>query len=228
MPRRQLLAGLVGATSVATAGLVLTTDRSRAFTDTAPIQTENVDGLVVDWRETYNGATLVDASDGAASRSPTGPAISLGNVLPGDSGTLSVRLRLEGADDLAVEPSVAVDLRGEPNSPGLQEFIEAAVWYDVGLLGVDPLGANNGERDFGETLVDPAAEGTVEDVAAALEDGVSLGSSPNPLGSNCLDVGDEGGVTITFGWSFPPNQPNINAVQGDSLEFDLTFDATQC
>ncbi|NGM70738.1 hypothetical protein G6M89_17285 [Natronolimnobius sp. AArcel1] len=227
IPRRTVLAGLVGGVSITTASVALTTDRSQSFTRTTAIATDSVDGLVADWRETYNGATLtpLDDSDGTASSSE--PGISVGNVLPGDSGSLSVRLRLESEDSsLAVVPSMAFDLASGESSP-LQAFINGSVWYDGGLLGISAFGGDNGEQDLGESLVHPEADGTLEDLAAVFRDGIDLTGTPERLGGRCLESGGDG-VTVTFGWSFPPDQPNINAAQGDSLEFDLSFDATQC
>lgn len=229
--RRQLLAGTASAGVASIAGLTLFTSSSRAFTQTTQLQTDSIDGLHLDWRETYNGSILQNTTDGTASPSPTGPAISLGNVLPGDSGSLSVRLRLdsedEEAEDLSASIELAFELTGDLQSPGIQEFVEAAVWYDTGLLEVDSFGARNAERDPGENLVHPDAEGTLEEVAGALADGVVLDSAPNSPGeSPCLAVGDA--VTVTFGWWFPTDAENVNAVQGDTAEFDIRFHAEQC
>ncbi|AUX10387.1 hypothetical protein AArcSl_2772 [Halalkaliarchaeum desulfuricum] len=229
--RRQLLAGVASMGAASIAGLAFATERSRAFTETTQLQTGSIDGLLLDWREKYNDTPLTDTTDGAASPSPTGPAISLGNVLPGDSGSLSVQLRLdtenEDADDVEVETELSFDLTGDLQSPGLQEFIHAAVWYDTGFLEVDAFGARNAERDPGEQLVHPDAEGTLEDVTTALSDGVALDTNPNaPTESTCLSGSDK--VTVTFWWWFPTDQENINAVQGDTVEFDIRFDAEQC
>ena len=229
--RRTLLAGITGGSAASLGGLALMTEGSRAYTDTMQLQTEAIEDCVIDWRETYNGATLTDTTAGTVSTEPSGPAISLGNVLPGDSGSLSVRLRIVtdgsgGGDGPAVEPKLTVSLRdgGEPTS--IQEYIDIAVWYDTGLFDVGALGSDNAEHDPGERLVDSGASGTLGDVAAALEDGVALDASPLTPGASCL--GAEDAVTVTFGWSFPPDQADINAAQGDTVEFDIQFDVTQC
>lgn len=238
IPRRKLLGSLAGG-GAAIAGLTLSTTRSRTFTETIRLQTGAIDGLLLDWRQTYNDAVLTDTTDGPATPSPTGPEIRFGNVLPGDSGALTVRLRLDDGDGDRVDtengssssnvtamPELTLDLTGPLSSPGLQEYVDAAVWYDSGLLGIDPFGARNGDRDPGERLVHPEASGPLGDVADALREGVTLDTLPTVPGTSCLGVDDA--VTITLGWSFPPNQANINAVQGDTVEFDIQFDATQC
>lgn len=231
LTRRKLLTVVAGGGVASVSGLALRTDRSRAFTQTTEIQTGSVDGLLVDWRETYNGATLADTTEGTTTVSSSGPAITLGNVLPGDSGTLSVRLRVDGDAGLgeggaAVEPELTVTPSGDLETPGLHEFLDAAVWYDTGLFGIDAFGARNGVRDFGERLVHPDARGTLEDVILALENGIVLDASPYTPGTSCLGMDDA--VTVTVGWSFPTGQPNVNAVQGKSVEFDVEFDARQC
>lgn len=227
--RRKLLAGLTGGGAASLVGLASLTEGSRAYTNTMQLQTGEIDGLVLDWRETYNGTTLTDTTAGTVS--PDGPAISLGNVLPGDSGSFSLRLRIdtEAADEAegpAVEPELTLSLTSELASPGIQEFIHAAVWYDTGLFDVDAMGADNAERDPGERLVHPDASGTLGEVGAALEDGVVLDASPNTPTTSCLGGNDE--ITVTFGWSFPLDQDNVNTVQGDSVEFDIEIDAVQC
>ena len=229
--RRQLLAGIASGSAASVAGLALLTDRSRAYTNTMQIRTAEIDGLVLDWRETYNGATLTDTTAGTASASPSGPAISLGNVLPGDAGSLSVCLRLdtETAEENgtpAVAPEMTLSLGDDLRSPGIQEFIDTAVWYDTGLFGTDALGGNNAERDPGEELVHPDASGSLGEIGTALAEGISLDAAPDVPGTSCLGVEDA--ITVTFGWSFPPRQENINAAQGDTAEFDLRFDATRC
>lgn len=229
LPRRKLLASLVGGSAATLGGLVTFTSGGRAFPNSQRLQTGTVEGILLNWRETYNGRTLTES--GRVSSTPSGPAISLGNALPGDSGTLSVRLRLDTdatdtPSDLAVEPELTFAITSELSTPGLHEYVHATIWYDTGLFGVGALGADNAERDPGERLVHPGASGTLGDVATSLEEGVVLDDSPNTPGASCLEGDDT--ITITFGWSFPPDQSDINAVQGESVEFDLRFNATQC
>lgn len=226
--RRKLLAGMAGGSVASLAWLAITAGGGRGSIDPDDAQTVVTDTLRLTWWETYNGATLTTPTASTDGGSAAGPAISLGNVLPGDFGTLTVRLRLdsETADELAVKPVLTVSLIGEPGSSGLEEFLEATVWYDTGVLGIDAFGAHNGERNFGERLVHPDAAGTLADVVAALEGGVVLDAAPVIPATSCLDTGDD--VTITVGWSFPPEQEHVNAAQGTSVEFDLRFDVEQC
>lgn len=229
--RRRLLAGLTGGGAASVVGLAALTEGGRAYPNTMQLQTGEIDGLVLDWRETYNGTTLTDTTAGTTTVSPSGPVISLGNVLPGDTGSLSVRLRIdaeavEGNGGPEVAPELTFSLTSELASPGIQEFIDAAVWYDTGLFGIGPLGADNARRDPGERLVTSGASGTLGEVSAALEDGVTLDPSPTIPGASCL--GPDSSITVTFGWSFPPDQENINVVQGDTVTFDVQFNATQC
>lgn len=231
IPRRTLLAGITGGSVASLTGLALLTEGSRAYTDTMQVQTGAIDGLVLDWRETYNGTTLTDRTAGTVTAAPSGPAISLGNVLPGDSGSLSVRLRINtdgsgGTGGPAVEPELTVSMTGDLGSTVIHEYIDAAVWYDDGLFDIDALGSDNAERDPGERPVHPDASGTLGEIGVALGDGVVLDASPNTPGTSCLGADDA--VTITFGWSFPPDQADINTAQGDTIKFDIQFDATQC
>lgn len=229
--RRKLVAALGGSGIAATAGLALSTGGAVGFTETTQLRSDSIDGLYLDWRETYNGSLLTNMTDGVASPSPTGPAISLGNVLPGDWGSLSVRIRGAPDDeqDLEAEIRLVFDLMNEAtlSEPGLQQFVEASLWYDTGLFEVDSFGARNGDRDFGEELVHPDAEGPLTEIDDALEDGVTLDATPNSPGETICWGGDDA-VTVTFGWRFPTGQENVNAVQGDEVEFDLSFDAIQC
>ena len=229
--RRKILAALGGSGIAATAGLALSSGSAVGFTETTRLQAESIDGLYLDWRETYNGSVLTNTTDGVASPSPTGPVISLGNVLPGDWGSLSVRVRGQSDDEQEFDAEIRLvfDLVNEAalSEPGLQQFVEASVWYDTGLFEVDSFGARNGDRDFGEVLVHPEAEGTLAEVDDALGDGITLDATPNSPGETICWGGDDA-VTVTFGWQFPTGQANVNAVQGDKVEFDFSLDATQC
>ncbi len=219
---------MAGGSVASFAWLAITAGGGRGRTDPNDAQTAVTDSLRLTWWETYNGATLTTSTASTDGGAAAGPAISLGNVLPGDFGTLTIRLRLdsETADEVAVKPVLSVSLMGEPRSSGLEEFLDATVWYDTGVFGIDAFGAHNGERNFGERLVNPDADGTLADVAAALEDGLVLDPAPFLPGTSCLENDDD--VTITIGWSFPPEQEHVNAAQGTSVEFDLRFDVEQC
>ncbi len=235
LTRRRLLSGL-GASGVASlAGFGLLTDGAKGFTNTTTIQSFDGVTLTADWRETYNGTVLEDTTDGLTE---TGAVLSLQDVMPGDNGVLSVRLSLESTsedDNPDVDPRLTLSLTetaenglsepesvvgdDTPDTGELQEFLQTAVWYDGGLANIDVFGANNGVQDFGEGLVADGAEGTLAEVADAV-DNVSL----TPGG--CLSVGER--VTISLGWSFESDATGINEAQGDSVVFDCLVTAEQC
>ena len=231
-----MLAG-VGATGfVSVGGLTMLTDEAVEFRETMAVSGP-VD-LRLDWRETYNGDVLENSTVDEIDRD--GPRISLQNVLPGDQGTLSVRVgvdeetdasalvefaipELETAENGATDPERSID--GHDSERGdLQRFLNVKLWYDTGLFGAESLGARNADADVGEAVI---AEGSLPDVASELEDGVALDPSPNELGgSDCLESGDS--VTISLQWQFDANAADVNLAQGDSVAFDLAVQGEQC
>lgn len=241
LSRRRVLTGLTGVGALAAGGLSALPEESVTFT-----RATYTEGLRLDWRETYNGAVLEGTTESTPQPSPGRTVVSLSDVMPGDSGTLSVRVRLAAeGEDAAVAPELALELvataengRNDPervagdDTPGtgeLQQYLETAVWYDEGALSVDALGAENADRDAGEALVADGAEGPLPEVAAVLADGVVLDASPASGGSSdCLEAGES--VTVTVGWTFDPDAgaAPVNVAQGDSVEFDLRVSATQC
>ena len=231
--RRDVLAG-IGATGLATvAGLGVGTGDAVVYPVSAQAESNGFE-LEVDWRETYNGEVLEDtrASDWTAS----GPVISLGNVVPGDSGTLGFRIGVADGQETSIEPRIGVDLTSSENgvneperkagdTPGdddgeLEDVIEAQFWEDEGFLDQEMFGGDNAERD-GEPLIADGATGTLDDVASALP-------TDEPVSLGCLD-GDET-VTVAFAWEFPRelDDGDINITQGDGVTFDLQITAVQC
>jgi hypothetical protein len=250
--RRELLAGIGGGT-LAVGGLSLGR-RAPAFTQytyAAP-DDDTADGAVrVAWYETYNGAFLENhagTSDGFdATLDPatepayvaeatyvtdgSGPVVSVGNVLPGDRGTLVVGLEVvdrEGAEptDVWVRGALTADEENGRNGPELAggdttaddgELDEVALvelWRDG-----SPLGTCNGRKEFDEELEAPIVE------RAPFGDA---------FGSNA-DIGDADGVLVLEGlavgalrcvalaWELPIGTDN--RTQGDGLGFDLSFGA---
>lgn len=233
--RRAVIAG-VGVTGLAAAaGLGVGTGGAVGYTTS--IQTEsNGVTLDVDWRETYNGEVLEDTR--SAEWTADGPVISLGNVLPGDSGTFSFRIGVAETEDTAVEPQFSFDLTATPengiNEPEqkagdtsaangeLQDAVQAKFWRDDGLFGeLDPLGGDNAEREPTEPLIPEGTQGTLGEVASAFE-------AEGPVSFDCIE-GDET-VTVSFGWEFPdgPDTTDRNIAQGDGVSFDLAVYAEQC
>lgn len=235
--RRDVLAG-VGTTGLAAvAGLGVGTRNTLAYTTTAQMDTGDGFVLDADWRETYNGDVLEDTR---ASQSETGGAvISLGDVMPGDTGTFSFRLSVEPTtegDDVSVEPQLTLNLTetsengiNEPerkagddseNTGELQDYLDVKLWYDEGLANYDIFGGDNATQDVDEPLItdDDGAEGTLAEVASAI-DGVPLDRK------GCL--GTDETLTVTFGWEFAEDGTE-NVAQGDGVSFDFELYGELC
>ncbi len=215
----------VGATGLASVGVLgFTTEGSVRYTVTESV---DVDGgtLEVDWRETYNGEVQEDTR----SSTEDGAVIRLGNVLPGDVGTVSFRLRNPDSASSTVEPQLTLDLLGTaeneviepeedagdtsdgPEEGELQDFLNTKLWYDEGLANFEELGGDNATQDMAESLITGDAEGTLAEVADAV-DGISLGE---------LSPGDD--VTVSFRWEFTDDQ-NVGVTQTDSVDFAFGLD----
>jgi len=229
--RRRFLAGL-GALGVATVGgLTLGTAPARALDQT----TTDGNGLVLDWAATRNG----ENDTGSVTDTGSTFTYSASDLLPGDTGTLTVEMSLteETADSI---PRFAFDLTSTkendltdpereagddtPDEGELQDYLDAKIFYDTGTLGVDIWGATNGEQDVGEGLIDPDAEGTLEEVANALPgtgpEGIRLDAEPTTPGDDLLT--SDNSVAITFGWAFA-GRSNVDVTQSDAVGFDLLF-----
>lgn len=231
--RRQLLASsAVVATSAV--GLKAFVGQSVALTDST-----TAGRLRYRWRETYNGSVRTD-TEFFGGDTP-GPRLSVGNVLPGDRGTLTLAVEHAEPDDpLALtlsareyenhengvtEPeSAAGDTDGTGDSGELGRSIRAALWYDEGVLGVEGFGGQNASKEPSERLVAPAATGSLDDVAAALDGGVAL--APNRLANDDDCLGAEEAIVVTLGWELPESVGNV--IQGDSVSFCLAVTAEYC
>ena len=241
LTRRRVLTGVGAASVAAFVGLGAGTDDAVDYTfASTALDCEGFD-LNAEWRETYTtdsetilleNRTASGSEDSGREDSSDPPIIALDDVLPEDSGVVSVRLGLDAdGDDVTVEPELSLVLEEtaengltdpeeeagdtSQNEGELQEYIDVAVWEDTGLMDIDVFGADNMERDFGERLLTnddgEDAEGTLAEVAKIL-DGVSLGT--------LNDDGDT--VTVSFGWEFDSENDPINVTQSDSVKF--TFD----
>lgn len=162
----------------------------------------------------------------------TGPVLSVGNVMPGDEGTLVVGLEVVDDEDFLAEPldiwvqtRLTADDEHDINEPEqtagdtsvddgeLDEEVYVELWRDGA-----PLGSCNGRKDFTEqlegSLVADAplrdAFGTTSDVGDA--DGQRVLRAVDPGESRCL----------ALKWTFPESTAT-NRAQGDSVVFDLVF-----
>lgn len=238
LPRRRVLTG-VGSLGF----LVLGGAAARPALGLDPVELNrnaSVDGtdLVLDWRVTYNGAVLSETDFADVGGEQPGPVVQLGDLSPGDEGSLTVRASVTGPEDGQSNAPVAVSVRlaltetaengvNEPEAQAgdttdevgeLQEAIEATAWYDVGAAEVAAAGACNGRREPGEPVL---AEGTLAAVADELATPVDLDPGPS---RSCFAPGDS--VCLTLSWTLPPSTSNV--VQTDSLAFDFAFDAEPC
>lgn len=253
--RRELLAG-IGLGTLGVGGLTLGQGRPRYTHYTYAADDDLDDRRVrVAWYERYNGefqetqngttdpgfdATLDPDTAPAYVEEATfvtdanGPVLSIGNVLPGDEGSLVVGLEVVDDGDFIAE---AVDIwlravltadseqtiNGSELAAGdtsatdgeLDDEVFVELWRDGA-----PLGSCNGQKDFTESLegsIVPrspmsVAFGPGSDVGDA--DGERVFSSVSPGQSRC----------IAFGWEFP-EATATNRSQGDGVAFDLVFAA---
>jgi hypothetical protein len=236
-----LLAG-VGATGLASVGgLALLTERAKAYPNSDSLTSTP---LRYDWRETYNGS-VVDGGT-TVTGTDTGPRIGVTNVVPGDRGTLSIRLQLadDAPSDAGVRPFLALDLTATPENGvndaeaphddnqtqgELQEFLSVSLRYDTGTLGIDSFGAQNGVQDAGEDLIHPDASGSLSSVAATLPTPVLLDpAEADPVGDSCLS--DEDAVGFVFRWTFDGDTipADVNEAQSDGVTFDLDITVEEC
>jgi len=232
--RRRLLAGVGAAGAVSVAGLSVLTDDALGYTHSATITGASEVSLQSDWRATHNGSVVSESGEGVETIDD-GATATVSNVLPGDTGTLSFQVAPESEDGEMpdIQPYLTLELtetaengRNEPERKAgddtpdvgeLQDYLQVAVWYDTGIMGVDAFGGDNGTQDLGEGLVDPDAKGSLAAVADAL-DQVEIGG--------CLDGDDS--LAVTMGWEFPEQQEDQNVTQGDSVEFDVVLVPDQC
>jgi hypothetical protein len=251
--RRELLAGFGGAT-LAIGGVTLgrRSPRFSRYTYAAPDDDTN-DGLLrVAWYETYNGVLVENhagTDDGAAATldpnsvpayvedatlvlDATGPVVSIGNVMPGDAGTLVVGLEVVddgGAEALDVwfRGSVTDDAENGINEPEatdgdttlddgeLDEAAVVEVWVDG-----SPLGSCNGVVDLDESLREPlVAAAPFADAFAPTVDAGGLRVFDDCLAPGALRC-------VALSWELPADANN--RPQGDALGFDFAFAAGPC
>jgi len=202
------------------------------------------------WREIVNGAVqedtgLTDTTDGDAGN--VGLIVDEA-VVPGDSGSVTMRSRLLSGEGVDAENTANAELyllvhlsntaenginepeqkAGDtsPNDGELEDFTRITVWEDESIL----TGDGNGELEdlpiIGDT---PIAEGSLVQVATASDlagdaRGNTGGYRISVGGDTCLSPGDE--VYVSFEWEIPESVGNI--IQGDSATFQVGFDPRPC
>lgn len=252
LTRRDLLAG-VGLGVLGFGGFVLHRSQPEYTYYTYASDGDTDDRrLRVAWYERYNGRVLetqagtedvgLDAaldpdSDPDYVADPTlltdvsGPVIAVGNVLPGDEGTLVVGLETLDSEEFIAEPlDVWLRARVTEDAEGQINEVEATVGdttADDGELDDDvlvevwrdgsPLGSCNGRREFDESLEGslagpaPVARAFGPGSAVGGDSGVRVVPSLGPGRSRC----------IALAWTFPADAGNRS--QGDSVGFALAF-----
>lgn len=237
--RRRLL-GVIGAAGVGAfaGGTALT----RRVTSAPPPYTHytyaasNEDGpqLRVAWYSTYNGTvTNVEPSNGTAwtaAESPDsayvesyeadvyGPLVSEENVLPGDSGGISIGLVPEEMD-ARIQLLVTGADHETPVSGNLSEVVDVTLWYDTGIFGI---GGCTGATE-------PPGEGAI---TLTLEEfGDRYGPRPDSpendqplLLRDCLPEGER--LCIGFAWRIDESVTNEYA--DETVGFGLEFRAEEC
>lgn len=213
--RRLLSVAGVGVASAATFTALST--GSVAYQSSTTVGSEPT--IRVDWRETYNGSVVESGGEN------DGPIFDLGNVLPGDSGTLAFRVTPE-TEEGGAHATFALELTASTHNTDSEpaaettadsdigDAIQTAVWYDTGTFGVEGFGGCDGNRDAAETTL---VDGTLRDADIELRDGV-------PLGGDCL--GADQSVCVGIEWSLPASTGN--PIQGDSAETRLSFTVEPC
>lgn len=224
--RRSVLTS-VGAASVGGYGFLRFrgashSDGDTRYTDYTLAETHGPQ-LLVGWYSTYNGTLRSGAPtegdgwefdstdqyvDGVDAVLSDRPAVDVSNLLPGDSGTLSVGLYVAPDSE-----SARIWMRLESDSGPLSEEITVRAWYDTGIFGIGGCqGAENG------TMTDPITpeDATIAD-SGQLAEGIEI--NPGIFDNGRIDPGDR--VCIALSWSFPVGVSN--ELQNESGSFDLTF-----
>lgn len=183
--------------------------------------------LFVGWYSTYNGTLLSGAPteedtwefdstdeyvDGVEAVLSDRPAVDVSNLLPGDSGTLSVGLYVAPDSE-----SARIWMRLESDSGPLSEEITVRAWYDTGIFGIG--GCQGAENGTPTDLITPQGA-TVAD-PGQLADGIEI--NPGIFDNGQIDPGDR--VCVALAWSFPVGAGN--ELQNESTGFDLNFVAVE-
>jgi hypothetical protein len=244
--RRSVLAA-VGAAGAIAFGAQSVRARDPPYTKYTYAQTDGEGGrLSVAWYETYNGE-FQEAQNGSAEENATrvtdpavapyyvaeatGPIVTLGNVLPGDSGAVLVGLLAERVPeqdegmDVWFRPVLTGNFEngvteperddGDDTETGttageLADFLIVRFFKDDGLIG-----GCDGRFWIDDTPITPAAP--MASVFDSIDDGVKLTDG-------CLLKGER--RCIGFTWELPKDTGNV--VQTDGVTFDLEFVGLGC
>lgn len=219
LSRRRVLAS-VGAVGVGAFGGVVgiagrVTRDPRAYTHytyaASPLQTDGNETtspqLRVAWESRYNGERVTASGDGPEYVDDTaGPLFTAPDLLPGDYGTASIRLAVEGDEPARIR--LVPDVQGS-----LATAVSVRFGYDTGLFGV---GACEGVDEPGDVA------GDVTMSLAAF--GTTYGDEGLSLNPDCLAPDEE--LCLGFSWEFPATE--TNEWQLAATTFELAFLAEGC
>lgn len=150
---------------------------------------------------------------------PTGPVIEFDDVVPGDSGTLSVGLLVEESS----EPGTVWARRVLAGDGALASAVDIQLWYDTGIFGIGGCqGAEAGT--FGEPVVTGTLAEPETSLAATGNIRTGLRLDPGVTASRCLDPGER----LCLGFSWEIDEAVGNAYQGTGTTFALEFGAVGC
>jgi hypothetical protein len=158
--------------------------------------------------------------------------IQIGNVLPGDSGSLHIGLQAVADDPVTVSMTGSLDANDEngfsepesaagdtsPNVGELASNVETTIWDDTGVA-LGGFGACDGthQRIIDGAIEEPVIEsGTLETVLGNLTDRTIV----ECLGTNADTY------CIGFDWELP--EGTTNEVQSDGATFTIAFVPTLC
>ncbi|WP_251344260.1 hypothetical protein [Haloplanus halophilus] len=196
--------------------------------------------IVLAWRELVNGRLTEETGLVGGADGETGSVGLIVDeaVVPGDSGSVTMRARLiereeQETDDARLFLRFRLSNTAEngitepeadagdttPNDGELQDYTRITIWKDDGF------GTGNGELELGDIPVvgeTEIASGTLAEVAesSAFDGGYQLVVG----GDGCLSPGDQ--VYVSFEWAIPETVGNV--IQGDSATFQVAFDPEPC
>lgn len=208
-------------------------------------------GLV--WRERVNG-TVTEETELTVDGETGGVGLIVDEaVVPGDSGSVTMRARLlerenqatanaelylrfnlsDAAENGINDPERAAgDTTSGSDAGELDDIAEIRVWKDDGMFG-----SGDGELTWGDVPVVGDTEITdgwqslaEVDESQAFDGGYQLSIG----GETCLDPSNEPEVYVSFKWEIPQSLPagspwdDINVIQGDSARFQISFDPRPC
>jgi hypothetical protein len=206
-------------------------------------------GLV--WRETVNG-TVQEETDLTTDGETGDVGLVVDEaVMPGDTGSVTMRARLLERDDQPTanaelyllfrlsdtsenginEPELAAG-DTTPNEGELDEVAQIRMWKDDGTFGND-----DGELTWEDVPIVGATEITDGWQSLAEVDGSETfdgGYRFSIGGETCLDPSTEPDVYVSFKWRIPtrlsPGAPetDVNVIQGDSATFQVILDPRPC